>query len=162
MTDTDANEDRPFRAEEILAEVKARRAADGQAERRSTRDLLVELFGELPEPVLPLSDEGDAGAVTLIAQARDGPDDHSAVGEGLPTSPPIAVPNHQLIRCLGAGAFGQVWLARHALTEHYRACKLIPESRRIELQGLKQLKQRVPAHPHLLPVEDVGASDGWL
>ncbi len=67
MTDTASNEDGPFRAEEILAEVKARRATGGKAEERSTRDVLEEVFGELPEPMLPLSGEGDAGAVTLPA-----------------------------------------------------------------------------------------------
>ncbi len=162
MTDTTSNEDRPFRAEELLAEVKARRAASCEGEGRSTRDVLEELCDEMPEPALPLGGEIDTGGVTLTNPAMDGPDDQAAVGKRLPTSPAIAVPNHELIRCLGEGAFGQVWLARHAITEHYRACKLIPKSRMIELRGLRQLKQRVPSHPNLLPVEDVGVSGDWL
>lgn len=80
----------------------------------------------------------------------------------LPTTPPAQVPHHELIRCLGAGGFGQVWLAKQRLTQHHRACKLIPSHKTIELDGLRRLKQRVPAHPNLFPIDDVGEVEGWL
>lgn len=78
------------------------------------------------------------------------------------SAPSIEAPNHELVRCLGIGGFGQVWLARHVLTEHHRACKLIPEEKALELAGLRRLKRDVPPHPNLFPIEDVGAGDGWL
>lgn len=80
----------------------------------------------------------------------------------LPTTPPSQVPNHDLIRCLGAGGFGQVWLAKQRLTQHYRACKLIVSHKAVELDGLRRLKQRVPAHPNLFPIDDVGEAEGWM
>lgn len=79
-----------------------------------------------------------------------------------PDTPPVEVPNHELLVCIGMGGFGQVWLARHGLTEHHRACKLIPASMSVELDGLRRLKQRVPAHPNLFPIEEVGRAGDWI
>lgn len=79
-----------------------------------------------------------------------------------PDTPPVDVPNHELLVCIGMGGFGQVWLARHELTEHHRACKLIPASMSLELDGLRRLKQRVPAHPNLFPIEEVGRAGDWI
>lgn len=79
-----------------------------------------------------------------------------------PDTPPVEVPNHKLLVCIGMGGFGQVWLARHELTEHHRACKLIPGSMSVELDGLRRLKQRVPAHTNLFPIEEVGRAGDWI
>ncbi len=39
-------------------------------------------------------------------------------------SPPPAIPDHQMLRCIGRGSYGEVWLARSVLGE-YRAVKVI-------------------------------------
>jgi serine/threonine protein kinase len=40
--------------------------------------------------------------------------------------------------------------------------KLIRGRREVELAGLRRLKQRVPDHAHLVPIEDVGSAGEWL
>ena len=72
------------------------------------------------------------------------------------------IPNHDFIRRIGFGGFGEVWLARQVVTEHFRACKLISAAHAVELGGLKWLKQRSASHPNLFPIEEVGIADGWI
>lgn len=90
------------------------------------------------------------------AQVRD------TTSKILPTSAPIEIPDNQLIRCLGTGGFGQVWLARNTLTNSLRACKLIDARKGIELDGLSQLMRKVLPHHNLLPIEDVRQVGEWL
>lgn len=106
----------------------------------------------------PRSPDRDSSGACFVVQNEEQRSDEAVVGVG----PPVDIPNHELIRRLGAGGFGEVWLARHTLTEHYRACKLIPLEKAIELEGLRRLKQQVSSHANLFPIEDVGAVEGWL
>lgn len=72
----------------------------------------------------------------------------------------IEIPNYRLIKPVGRGAFGQVWLAEEVLTRIYRAVKIVPPStgakQRIELDGVRQYQQRSHGHPHLVQVLTVG------
>src|SRR2546421_7146861 len=43
--------------------------------------------------------------------------------EAIPAQPP-RIPDHQLLRCIGRGSYGEVWLARSVLGE-YRAVKVV-------------------------------------
>src|SRR5438477_11136135 len=43
--------------------------------------------------------------------------------EAIPAHPP-RIPDHELLRCIGRGAYGEVWLARSVLGE-YRAVKVV-------------------------------------
>src|SRR5438105_5339720 len=43
--------------------------------------------------------------------------------EAIPAQPP-RIPDHQLLRCIGRGAYGEVWLARSVLGE-FRAVKIV-------------------------------------
>ena len=78
------------------------------------------------------------------------------------TSEPVGpdIPNYRLIKRVGEGAFGQVWLAEEILTRIYRAIKIIPtgavKKHRIELEGVRQYQQRSRGHPHLVQVLTVG------
>lgn len=47
-----------------------------------------------------------------------------ASGAGAGDAPPIPIPDHTLIRRIGKGSYGEVWLARNALGV-YRAVKII-------------------------------------
>ncbi|MFG0275307.1 MAG: protein kinase [Phycisphaerales bacterium] len=146
MTDPD---DRDWKAEQML-EAVVTPPDDGSS---STRDRVHAYFDRLES-----SRSGDATTSSSpVEQAA-----HRTSPAPFPEAPPVAIPNHELLRCLGVGGFGQVWLARHSLTEHHRACKLVPVERAVELEGLKRLRQRVPPHPGLFPIEDVGLADGWL
>jgi len=145
------DDDRPWKAEDLLGAV-VRDADDGSP----TSERVGRYFDRLEFEDTPTASlDGEA------KQAREV--DHATPQQvELPTEPPVEVPNHELIRCLGAGGFGQVWMAKHTVTEHYRACKLIPKDKALELEGLRRLKQKVPGHPGLFPIEDVGVVDDWL
>ncbi|MFQ5807866.1 MAG: serine/threonine-protein kinase [Phycisphaerae bacterium] len=72
----------------------------------------------------------------------------------------IEIPNYRLIKRVGRGAFGEVWVAEEVLTRIYRAVKVIPAAgsakQRVELEGVRQYQQRSHGHPHLLQVLTVG------
>ena len=53
------------------------------------------------------------------------PTEGSATGHAVP--PPVSVPDHTLLRRIGRGAYGEVWLARNALGL-YRAVKVLHRS----------------------------------
>lgn len=162
-------DDPPWDAARLLEEA-LRRRSDGH----STSDLIRELVDRMDPPYF--------GAASSSESVRDdcGDDDAEAPlesralrqlsarpvrSEGVSSdvsTTPVAIPNHTLLRMIGHGGFGQVWIAHNPHTDHHRACKLVPRDRMLELEGLRRLKQRVPAHPNLMPVEEVGVVDGWL
>lgn len=53
------------------------------------------------------------------------------------------IPNYRLIKRIGSGAFGEVWLAEEVLTRIYRAVKLIrgagTSKQRVELEGVRPI-----------------------
>src|SRR5947209_14151013 len=81
-----------------------------------------------------------------------------------PRQPPI-IPDHELIRCIGVGSYGEVWLARTALGEH-RAVKVIyrgtfdhdkPYQR--EFEGLKKFEPISHARESQVDILHVGIND---
>ncbi len=169
------SDDRQWRAEDLL-EFVTRTKQDFSA---STESRIQRFFDGIESPSKSGIEQGlqagrDADPVGDASALATGP---KAAAAEVPTSSglaiaigaflkseesaPVQVPNHELMRCLGKGGFGQVWLARQTLTEHYRACKLIFADNALELEGLRHLK-RVPAHENLFPIEEVGEVQGWL
>lgn len=74
------------------------------------------------------------------------------------------VAEHQLIRCIGAGSGGEVWLARNALGS-YRAVKIIyrnsfpwPKPYEDEFQGVLRFEPLSRQHDALVDVLQVGGS----
>ena len=149
-------------AESLLEAIRhsQERSAAGSS---STRDEIDAFFEKIGDPKLEAEDiepgQADSPDKTDVLLSLDSPVPESSK---LPSKPPVQVPSHILMRCLGMGGFGQVWIARHTLTEHYRACKLISPGKYLELDGLKRLKRRVRNHPNLMPIEEVGRVDDWL
>ena len=80
------------------------------------------------------------------------------------------VPDFDLIRPIGKGGFGEVWLAANRTTGRLRAVKLIPLKRsdeadpaRREITSLTRLEASLRAdHPHLMNIYHVGKTSQFL
>jgi len=79
-----------------------------------------------------------------------------------PASESIQIPDHELIRCVGKGSFGQVWLARNVIGT-YRAIKIIrrnnfEEARPFEREfiGIQKFEPVSRTHPGLVDILQIG------
>jgi serine/threonine-protein kinase len=75
------------------------------------------------------------------------------------------VGDYQLLRRLGSGAMGEVWLGRHQLTETFAAVKLLRQNVKSKERVQKTFDRERRAigrlgHPHIVALFDVGAD--WL
>jgi serine/threonine protein kinase/Tfp pilus assembly protein PilF len=99
---------------------------------------------------------GVVGADTLHSQTR-------LLADSL-TPPPI--PDHELLRCIGQGSYGEVWLARNVMGE-YRAVKMVHraafggESRPFEreFEGIRKFEPISRSHESQLPILHVGLNE---
>ncbi|MBN2506492.1 MAG: protein kinase [Verrucomicrobia bacterium] len=73
-----------------------------------------------------------------------------------------SVPDHELLRCIGRGAYGEVWLARNVMGTH-RAVKIVPvepvtHTRPLsrEYEGLLKYEPISRSHPNLMQILHVG------
>src|SRR6266436_151830 len=78
----------------------------------------------------------------------------------------VAVPDHELIRCIGRGSYGEVWLARNMMGL-YRAVKVVyrksfkderPFER--ELTGIRKFEPISRSHEGFVDVLQVGINQG--
>jgi len=90
----------------------------------------------------------------------------STAGAALPpeTAQP-AIPDHDLLRCIGRGSYGEVWLARDVLGQ-YRAVKVIRRAHfesdhtyEREFEGLKRYEPVSRGDPSQVAVLHVGRQD---
>src|SRR5215471_16798027 len=79
--------------------------------------------------------------------------------------PPPSIPDHQLLRCIGRGSYGSVWLARNAMGT-FRAVKFVhrgsfsdarPFER--ELAGIRRFEPISRSHDGFLDVLHVGINE---
>ncbi|MDG2214514.1 MAG: protein kinase, partial [Verrucomicrobiota bacterium] len=84
-----------------------------------------------------------------------------------PNSPP-EVPEHTLLRQIGRGAYGEVWLARNALGT-YRAAKIIYRSQfdhdrpyERELNAIREVEPITRQHDGLVDILQVGERDDYF
>jgi len=89
-----------------------------------------------------------------------------ATGTDTPGTVPPSVPEHQLIRLIGGGSSGQVWLARNALGS-FRAIKIVQQQvsrsdRRVdrEFQGVLKFEPLSRLHDGLVDILQVGGGEG--
>jgi TolB-like protein/Tfp pilus assembly protein PilF len=75
------------------------------------------------------------------------------------------IPDHELFRCVGSGAFGEVWLARNVLG-HYRAVKIVHRNTfrdertfEREFSGLKRFEPISRDHEGFVDILHVGRND---
>ena len=89
----------------------------------------------------------------------------------LPDPPPPAIPDIDLVRRIGRGGFGEVWLGVNRATGGLKAVKVVPLARGgrtidpagREVVSLAQFEsQRIGRHANLLDVQHVGRTDDVL
>jgi len=75
------------------------------------------------------------------------------------------VPDYELLRCIGHGSYGDVWLARNVLGQ-FRAVKIIYRSRftdprpfEREFEGIQRFEPISRSHPSQLHILHVGKND---
>src|SRR5947207_1718966 len=85
--------------------------------------------------------------------------------ERIPSRPPPPIPDHEIIARIGAGSYGEVWLAR-SITGALRAVKVVwrchfaserPYER--EFHGIVQFEPISRSHPGVVNVLHVGRDD---
>lgn len=81
-------------------------------------------------------------------------------------SPPVIVPDYTLIRRIGKGSYGEVWLARNALGA-YRAIKIVQRAAfdddrpfERELEGIRRFEPVSRSHESQLNILHVGRAEG--
>jgi|GEM_PF-3955732 len=72
------------------------------------------------------------------------------------------IPNYAVIKQIGSGGFGDVWLVQNILDHQYYALKTLKEGREHELSAIREFKRRIPDHAHLVPIGHVGEADGTI
>lgn len=78
-------------------------------------------------------------------------------------TPPLGIADHELLRCIGMGAYGEVWLARSILGT-FRAAKIIRRTRfgndsrpfEREFLGIQNFEPVSRTHPGLVAILHVG------
>ena len=122
---------------------------------------------ETPRPPAqagPDSKSGEAMRAVLERTLSDG------TSERMERTPPPPVPDHALLRCIGSGAYGEVWLARSALGA-MRAVKVVyrahfkedrPYER--EFNGILKYEPLSRTHEGLVDILHIGRheNEGWF
>lgn len=128
--------------------------------------------------------DGSGAGPTLPREVRGGDAESGSASGSSPTGPPgsgppvatggrgseddgrPSLPQHRLLRRIGKGGFGEVWIGEHRDLDVFVAVKLVPASDPAkleeELRGLRKLKQNVPfeGRRHLVWIEEVGRTEG--
>ncbi len=80
-------------------------------------------------------------------------------------SPPV-VADHELLRVIGRGAYGEVWLAQHARLGALRAVKIVRRDHfsdarpfQREFEGIRRYEPISRGHPNLVNILHVGGTD---
>jgi WD40 repeat protein/tetratricopeptide (TPR) repeat protein len=95
----------------------------------------------------------------------DPPGNHAAPESAPAQGPPPHIADHQLLRIIGRGAYGDVWLARSA-TGAYRAVKIVHRARfenirpfDREFAGMRRFEPVSRTHPGLVQILQVGRNE---
>jgi hypothetical protein len=109
-----------------------------------------------------MSADYDAVQDSLLRQLTDG--DAVPAGRRGGGDPP-RVPDHELLRLIGSGSYGEVWLARNVL-ETYRAVKVVYRSRfssarpyEREFHGMQNYEPVSRRHEGLVDILQIGRND---
>lgn len=118
------------------------------------------LCDELERPRVPRPGNSKSATSTV----SDAPMTSSAEPQS-PATDVVTIPDHQLLRCIGRGAYGEVWLVRDVIGRHH-AVKIVkarsfpdgaPYER--EFKGIERFAAVSRNHPGLVQVLHVGRND---
>ena len=120
----------------------------------------------LQHPQAALAEVGSSAErspVTAATPTPTPPSSGSIVSPACAT--PTAIPDHTLLRCVGRGSYGEVWLARNVFGE-FRAVKILhrhafAEERPFEreYEGIQRFEPVSRSHPSQLAILHVGKDD---
>lgn len=86
--------------------------------------------------------------------------------EDLPSEllPPVLLEDFKILKKIGGGGFGQVWLSKSNLTHTYRAIKFFKDNKKglIELEGLRELAFLSKEHANILKIYYEGKKNDWF
>jgi WD40 repeat protein len=106
--------------------------------------------------IVPTATDSESRSSTPATPASDPP---------LPDAPPFPVPDHTLIRRVGKGSYGEVWLARNALGT-WRAVKIVRRSDfdndrpfEREFAGIQRFEPISRSHESQLNILQVGRAE---
>ena len=109
-------------------------------------------------PGIPVPTHPDAGQAAVT-----GSPGKTSAGAGVPPSCP-SIPDHELIRRIGGGSYGEVWLARNIMGT-YRAAKLVFRNRfandrpfEREFRGIQKFEPISRSHESQINILHVGKS----
>src|SRR5215831_19191021 len=113
---------------------------------------------EVP-PINPIGRKG-GGQASMADLVR--------VAESARPTPPPHIPDHELLRCIGRGGYGDVWLARNIMGT-YRAVKVVYRSSfdherpfEREFEGIRRFEPVSRTHESQLNVLHMGRGEGYF
>jgi len=93
------------------------------------------------------------------------PGSSSSGARRIPAGPPPAIPDYQMLRRIGGGSYGEVWLARDVLG-NYRAVKVVHRGQfnhdrpfEREFEGIRNFEPVSRSHPSQVSLFHVGRND---
>ncbi|GEM_PF-2262246 len=99
-----------------------------------------------------------ASGGTMDVRGTDGGQGSGAGGQALTSGSVCSIPDYDLIRCIGRGAFGEVWLSRNRHDGQFCAIKVFSKAKPAELGGIREYRKRAAGNPFLAPIHHVGES----
>ena len=120
----------------------------------------------MESPAPQVQPEKEAGVVSADGGAQPASGNQAASVQSQVPLP--SVPDHELLRCIGRGAYGAVWLARNVMAT-FRAVKIVHREDFMrdrpfirEYEGLLNYEPISRSHPNLMQILHVGRRDSYF